>query len=87
MFNKLVIYDYIKKIKKEDIFNYGIRQGIEINNNDIDIIYDYINNRYNDIIDNTDSTLLEVKDKLNINTYNKLLELYDKYKYFIKNIK
>lgn len=87
MFNKLVIYDYIKKIKKEDIFNYGIRQGIEINNNDIDIIYDYINNRYNDIIDNTDSILLEVKDKLNINTYNKLLELYDKYKYFIKNIK
>lgn len=87
MFNKSTIYEYIKNIKKEDIYNYGIKQGIEIDNKDIDIIYKYINNRYDDIINNTDNILLEVKDKLNINTYNKLLELYDKYKYFIKNIK
>ena len=87
MFNKSVIINYIKNIKKEDIFNYGIKQGIKLNNNEIDIIYDYINNRYNDIINNTDSVLLEVKNKLNVKTYNKLLELYDKYKIIIKNIK
>ena len=84
MFDKNIIYEYIKRIKKEDIYNYGIKEKIKLSNNEIDIIYDYINNRYNDIIDNPNNTLLEIKDKLNIKTYNKLLELYDKYKYFIK---
>ena len=72
--------------QKDDIFNFGIKQNIKLNNNEIDIIYDYINNRYDDIINDTDNILLELKDKLNINTYNKLLELYDRYKYFIKKL-
>ena len=84
MLDKNIIYEYIKRIKKEDIYNYCIKEKIKLSNNEIDIIYDYINNRYNDIIDNPNNTLLEIKDKLNIKTYNKLLELYDKYKYFIK---
>lgn len=87
MFNKTLIINYIKSIKKEDIYNYGIKQGIKLDNNEIDIIYDYINNRYDDIINNTDSILLEIKNKLNVKTYIKLLELYDKYKIIIKNIK
>ena len=84
MFDKNIIYEYIKRIKKEDIYNYGIKENIILTDNEIDIIYDYINNRYNDIIDNPNNILLEIKDRLNIKTYNKLLELYDKYKYFIK---
>ena len=86
MFDKNIIYEYIKKIKKDDIFNFGIKQNIKLNNNEIDIIYDYINNRYDDIINDTDNILLEVKNKLNTKTYNKLLELYDRYKYFIKKL-
>ena len=86
MFDKNIIYEYIKKIKKDDIFNFGIKQNIKLNNNEIDIIYDYINNRYDDIINDTDNILLEVKNKLNIKTYNKLLELYEKYGYFIKKL-
>lgn len=87
MFNKSIIINYIENIKKEDIFNYGMKQGIKLDNNEINIIYDYINNRYDDIINNTCNVLLEVKNKLSISTYNKLLELYDKYKYFIIKIK
>ena len=84
MFSKDIIYNYIKKIKKDDIFNYGIKENIVLNNKEIDIIYDYINNRYDDIINDTDNIFKELKDELNIKTYNKLLELYDRYKYFIK---
>ena len=87
MLSKDKIYEYIKKIKKEDIFNYGIKENIGLNNKEIDIIYDYINNRYDDIINNSDKVLLEIKDKLNKVAYNKLLELFNKYRYFIKNIK
>ena len=84
MLDKNIIYGYIKKIKKEDIYNYGIKENLILTNNEIDIIYDYINNRYDDIIDNPENILLEIKDKINIKTYNKLLELYDRYKYIIK---
>ena len=87
MIDKSIIINYIKNIKKEDIYNYGIKQGIKIDKHDIDIIYDYIKNRYNDIINNTNSILLEIKDKLNIKVYNKLLELYNKYKIIIDKIK
>ena len=73
-------------MKKEDIYNYSIKQDIFLSNKEIDIIYDYINNRYDDIINYPDSILLEVKDKLNIKTYNKLLKLYNKYEYIIKKI-
>ena len=84
MLNKDIIYSYIKKIKKEDIYNYSIKQDIFLSNKEIDIIYDYINNRYDDIINYPENVLLEVKDKLSIKTYNKLLELYNKYEYIIK---
>lgn len=84
MFSKDIIYNYIKKIKKDDIFNYGIKENIVLNNKEINIIYDYINNRYDDIINDTDNIFKELKDELNIKTYNKLLELYDRYKCFIK---
>ena len=84
MFNKLVIYDYIKKIKKEDICNYGIKEGIKINNNDLDIIYNYIKNRYTDIFNNPIEVINEINGKVSDNVYQKIIELYNKYKYLIK---
>ncbi len=84
MLDKNIIYEYIKRIKKEDIFNYGIKENIKLTNEEIDTIYDYITNRYDDIINNPLSVLLEVKNKLRKETYNRLLVLYDKYKLLLK---
>ena len=80
MFNKAFIYQYISKIDKIDIINFSNKQNIILDNNEIDIIYYYIKNRYEDIINEPDKILLEVKDKLNKKTYDKLLELYDNIK-------
>ena len=84
MLDKNIIYEYIKRIKKEDIFSYGIKEKISLTSEEVDIIYDYITNRYDDIINNPLSVLLEVKNNIRKETYNKLLVLYDKYKLLLK---
>jgi len=84
MFNKVNISQYIGKINRDDIINFGIKQGIYINKNDVDLIYYYIKNRCDDIIDNPDNILNEIEYKLDKNVYLKILELYNKYKYFFK---
>ena len=85
MLNKIMIINYINKITKDDIVNFGIKEGINLSNREIDIIYDYLKNKYQDIINNPDNVLIEIKDKLSIKVYQKLLELYNKYKYLLKN--
>ena len=81
--NKLLIYKYIERIKKEDIANYSLSQNINLTTNELDIIYDYIKNKTNEILNNPSQLIDEIKDKVSINVYNKLLELYDKYKDYI----
>ena len=85
--NKNVILNYISKINKTDIINYAQKQGIIINNNDVDIIYYYIKNKYNDFLNNPQDILNEIQDNISNNIYLKLLELYEKYKIFIDKIK
>ena len=85
--NKTVILNYISKINKTDIINYAQKQGIIINDNDVDIIYYYIKNKYNDFLNNPQDILNEIQDKISNNIYLKLLELYGKYKIFIDKIK
>ena len=85
--NKTVILNYISKINKIDIINYAQKQGIIINDNDVDIIYYYIKNKYNDFLNNPQDILNEIQDNISNNIYLKLLELYEKYKIFIDKIK
>ena len=82
--NRLFITEYIKKLTKEDILRYGIKQDIVLTKDELDIIYNYIKNRYQDIFDNTIKVINEIKGNIRDNVYNKILELYDKYKNYIK---
>ena len=79
MINKNLIYLYIKKIKKEDILEFAKRQDIILNNNELDLIYDYIKNKTDNILDDPEYVLEEIKDKLDKKVYLKILELYFKY--------
>ena len=85
--NKNILYQYIKKIKKEDIVKYGIKEGIIIKKEETDLIYDYIKNDYEKIINNPKDIIIEIKDKISNKLYQKLLELYDKYKDILNKIK
>lgn len=82
--NRLFIIEYIKKLTKEDILRYGIKQDIVLTKDELDIIYNYIKNKYQDIFDNPIKVISEIKGNVRDNVYNKILELYDKYKNYIK---
>ena len=81
--NKLLIYKYIERIKKEDIANYSLSQNINLNNDELNIIYDYIKHKTNEILNNPQEIINEIKDKVSISVYNKIIELYEKYKDYI----
>jgi len=78
--NKLFIYEYIKRIKRDNIIKFAGDQGIQLDDYELDIIYNYIKNDYRRILSNPLDVLEEAKEMLSDSTYQKLLELYDKYK-------
>lgn len=85
--NKLIIYEYINRIKYEDLINYCNNKNITINNKDLDIIYKYIKNDYKRFFNNPEEILNEAKYKLSTNTFNEVIKLYNQYKSIIYSIK
>jgi hypothetical protein len=81
--NKLIIYEYINRLKKEDIIVFCNKRNIVVTDNDINIIYSYVKNDYKRFFSNPDSVIKELKNKVSNNAYNELMNLYDKYKYLI----
>ena len=70
-------------LKKIDIMNYGIKEGIELNDEEINLIYFYIKNRYMDFFNNPDDIFREIEGNVRDNVYSKIIELYNKYKRYI----
>ncbi len=77
--NRYIIIEYIKKINRNDIINYANKQGISLNNDEVETIYYYIKHEYNRLINKDESLLEEIKDKLNNNAYNYIKDMYYKY--------
>ena len=82
--NKNLIINYINKITKQDIEKYISKENIQYTKEEIDLIYESIKNDYYEILNNFQNYIQKVKDKLNPNLYNKIIEKYKKYKEFIE---
>ena len=50
LLNIYLITEYVKRIKKEDVYNYALKEGVTLENYELDIIYDYIKKDYKTII-------------------------------------
>lgn len=76
-----IIKEYIKNITEKDIVNFAEKEGIKLLNDEVKIIYMYIKN-YWEVLLNQDSTFIfeELKEKLRKEPYEKIVELYNKYK-------
>ena len=81
--NKLIVYQYINKLRREDIVNFCSIKGFSVSDMEIDIIYNYIKNDYKRFFSNPDVILNEVKGKVSDETFKIIMELYNKYKNFI----
>ena len=81
--NLFFIERYIDKIKKEDIYNYAIKEGITLNNQELDTLYTYLKAYYKTFLRYKDTRLNilnEIKSKVSIKASKKIDELYYLYK-------
>lgn len=81
--NKLIIYEYINRIRREDIINFSKMRGVELSNEELEVIYYYVKNEYKRFFNNPLEVLNEAKEKVSSNTYNEIINLYNNYKSFI----
>lgn len=81
--NLFFIERYIDKTKKEDIYNYAIKEGINLSNQELDTLYTYLKTYYKTFLRNKDTRLNilnELKSKVSIKVSKKIDELYYLYK-------
>ncbi len=83
--NILLISEYIRRLTKKDIINYTQKEGINLTEKELDIIYNHIKNDYKEFLTKNPIPILnQLKEEVTPKTYNKVLELYDKYYKLIK---
>lgn len=79
-----LIKRYAQNLSKEDIISFAKKEDIQITSDEVNIIYDSIKNNI-DILLSKDaiSYLQRFKTLLSNEVYDKIIELYNKYKDFI----
>ena len=78
--NKYLIYKYAMNLTIKDVKQYDP----SLSENEINIINYYIKNKTKEFLEGNPTPILEeLKQKLSPNTYNKILDLYNKYKSFL----
>lgn len=81
---KELIKKYAKKLTPNQVKEYALKEGTEVSDNEANLFINIINTRLDDMLNGHALEVLnEYKSELSPSSYNKLLELYDKYKKFI----
>ena len=77
-----IIKNYVDKLTKEDIINYSKKEDIFLNDNEINVIYDEIKNKWKQLYNGNTRVITDLENKINNKAYNKLIDLYNTYKNF-----
>ncbi|MDY5993287.1 MAG: hypothetical protein SPJ06_04835, partial [Bacilli bacterium] len=59
---------------------YALKENIEVTNEEITIIYNFIKTNYQEILNNNEKSFYLLKQKLKPELYNTIISLYNKYK-------
>lgn len=79
MINK-IIGSYVNKLTKNDIKVFALNNNVNLTDNETNIIYQTIKQDWEQLLRNPNPIFNKVKNELNPNTYNKIIELYSIYK-------
>lgn len=79
--NIYLISEYVNRMTKEDISKFALKQGIILDESELDTIYNYIKKDYKTFIYGNPRVILdEVREKVRPLTYNKIENLYQQFK-------
>lgn len=74
---ELIIQNYIQKLTKNDIIYLALKNNIELNDLELDVIYQVLKNDYKILLsDDYEKIFLREKEKLSQENYDKILSLY-----------
>ena len=78
---KNIIIEYIKRLTKEDIIKYASRYNLKLSSEELDFIYSFIKDNYNNVLDNPNKYHIEdYKSKFSEENYVIIKNLVNKYK-------
>ena len=76
-----LINSYIDKLTIQDINNIANKNNINLNDYELNFIYNQIKNNYNDLLYGDSTNIFnELKNNVSSDNYYKIMELYTKYK-------
>ncbi len=82
--NKSLIKSYVSNLTTDSVIEYGKKEGIDVSISEADIFVSTVKENIDYILDGHALEVIESKkEEISESSYNKLLELYDKYKKFI----
>lgn len=80
-----IIKKYINMLDKNMIEKFALKQKIELTSHELDVIYKGIKEDFDKFLDSDFyKQISKYKDDLSDKVYNKIIELYEKYKNYIK---
>ena len=76
-----LIKNYINNLKIKDIKDFALKNDILINDNEADYLFNIVKNNYQELIyGNPNAIFKNNKDKINDDSYHKIIKLYFLYK-------
>ena len=83
--NKELIKKYALNINAEQVISYAAKENIEVSLDEANIFVSVVKDNIDEILEGHALEILSsIKDDISTSSYDKLLELYDKYKGFIE---
>lgn len=74
---EIIIRDYINKLTEQDIIEYSKRKNIELNDDEVKILYLYAKNYWREFYKGYPKDLIEeLREKLRPQTFNTLYKMY-----------
>ena len=70
-------------LQPQDIKNYAKKQNVDLADNEVTIIYNFIKSHYNELLNNDTKSFSFLKKELSPSLYEKIIALYNYYKNYL----
>lgn len=71
---------YIKRLTPQDIKNYATSINVQLDNQEVNIIFDFLLKNYEDLLNKNTSVFKDLKPRIRNDLYNKIISLYEENK-------
>lgn len=77
--HRLLIENYVKQIKKSDIYNFALINNIDLSEKDIDILYYYLKKNWEELLYGNKDVLNDLKQEIDEDKFLKIKSLFEIY--------